>query len=288
MAARYTWRGLLRLSLITIPVRVYPATTSSSDVSFHQFHRRCKTRIQLKKWCPTCEVEVEAGDIIKGHETSRGKYVFVEEEEIKKLRPESTKTIAVSHVLAASAIEPRYVERTYYLAPDSKEARGPFAVIREGLDGKAAIGRLALHGREYLAAVVPDAAAMTLYTLRTAGEVRAQRDINDLSLSGVRVKPEEARLARRVIESFDTLPDLSSMVDNYEAALRELVRKKGAGADVGRDEGPAPAKVVNLMDALRQSLDRVRAGGASTKRGTRAPRKRPSVGPSRRKLKRAS
>lgn len=260
MASRYTWKGLLRLSLITIPIRAYPATKADSDVSFHQFHRRCKTRIQFKKWCPHCDEEVASADIVKGYEASKDKYVFVEDEDVKSLKPESTKTIAVSHVMDRAHLDARYIERAYYLAPDSKQARSPFAVIREALDGKAAIGRLALHGREYLSAVVADDVALTMYTLRTAGEVRSQDEIDDLDVAGVRVKSEEVSLAKRVLESFESDTDLSTFVDNYQVALRQLLKKKGAGETVASDDdAPAPTKVVNLMDALRQSLDRVKA-----------------------------
>src|SRR5688572_15318350 len=144
MGARPTWKGSLKLSLISVPIRVFPATNSGSDVSFHQIHRKCRTRIQLKKWCPHCEEEVTAADIVKGHEAGDGKYAIVEEEEIAAVRPESTRTVDISDVLDISAIDPIYIERTYYLAPDNKAAGEPFAVIREGLEGKAAVGRLAL------------------------------------------------------------------------------------------------------------------------------------------------
>jgi DNA end-binding protein Ku len=258
MATRFTWRGLFRLSLITVPIRAFPATKADSDVSFHQFHRKCKTRIQLRKWCPHCEEPVDTDDLVKGYETAKGKYVFVEDEEVKRLRPESTKTIAVSDVVDRSALDPRYIERTYYLAPDSKEARSPFMVIREALAGKAAVGRLALHGREYLTAVVADDRGMTMHTLRTAGEVRSQSEIDDLDIGGVRVKPEEVKLARRVLETFETDADLETFVDNYQAALRDMLKKKGAGEPLEAEEEPAPTKVVNLMDALRQSLEQVK------------------------------
>jgi DNA end-binding protein Ku len=279
---------MLRLSLITIPIRAYPATRATSDVSFHQFHRRCKTRIQMKKWCPTCDVEVTGDDIVKGYETSKGRYVFVEDEEVKRLRPESTKAIIVSDVLDRTAIDPRYIERTYYLAPDSKDARSPFAVIREGLGEKAAIGRLALHGREYLAAVVADDEALTMYTLRTAGEVRSQDEIEDRDVSGVRVNADEVKLARRVVETFATDADLSGFVDTYQQRLRDMLKKKGAGEDVETEEAPAPTKVVNLMDALRQSLERVPKSTKKTAPASRRKKARVLKHGARPKMRRAS
>lgn len=261
MAARSVWRGAIKLSLISIPVRLYPATTAQSDVSFRQFHRRCRTPIQMKKWCPHCDEEVTKDDIIKGHEASRGRVVFAEEEEVKKLRPERSGTLAITDVMTASVVDPRFIERVYYLAPDSKEAGSAFDVVREALDGKAAVGRMAMHGREYLTAIVADDDAMVLYTLRTAGEVLAREKAADLKFAGGRVKTEEVKLARQVLGSLESDADLSGFPDNYQVRLREMLRKRGPGVTVEDAEAPASgAKVVNLMDALRQSLDAARVG----------------------------
>jgi DNA end-binding protein Ku len=156
-----------------------------------------------------------------------------------------------------SEIDPIYIERSYYLAPDSKAAGAPFGVIREGLDGKAAVGRLALHGREYLVAVLAREKALMLFTLRTAGEVRKMDSIDELDFAAVRVKPEEVKLARQVLNSFETDADLSSFTDNYQEALRAMLEKKGAGEPIEVVEKGKPAKVANLMDALRKSLDQV-------------------------------
>ena len=251
--ARPTWKGSLRLSLIAIPIRVFPATSAASDVSFRQLHRKCHTPIQLKKWCPHCEEEVSAEDIVKGYESSKGHFVLVEEEEIAKLRPESTRVVDLSHVIDAQAIDPIYIERTYYLTPDTKAAGSAFAVMREALDGQAAIGRLALHGREYLVAVMPRELALVLHTLRTAGEVRELSSVPDLSFAEAKTRPEEVKLARQVLGSLKTARDLTAFTDNYEEALREMIARKGAGATVSV-EGETPTKVVDLMQALRQSL----------------------------------
>ena len=256
MAARATWKGSLRLSLITVPIRVFPATNPAADVSFRQIHRKCHTPIQLKKWCPHCDREVTNDEIVKGYESSKGRFVLVEKEDIARVRPESTRVVDITHVLDASAIDSIYIERAYYLAPDNKTAGAPFAVIREGLDGKAAVGRLALHGREYLVAIVPREKALMLFTLRTSGEVRKMNAIDELDFADVKVKPEEVKLARQVLNSFETEADLSRFTDNYQEALREMLETKGAAVPISEEEGK-PTKVVNLMDALRQSLDSV-------------------------------
>ena len=247
----------MKLSLVSIPIRVYPATDSRSDVSFHQLHRKCHTRIQTKKWCPHCKRAVDADEIVKGYEKQKGRFVIVEEKEIKAVRPESTRVAEISHVLDEAIIDPIHVERSYYLAPDGKRAGEPYAVVREGLAGKAAVGRLALHGREYLIAIVAHDRALLLHTLRTKGEVRALKAIDELQYATAKAKPEQLRLIRQVLASFETDAELEDFTDNYQAALKKMLAGKGVEAVADAETGK-PAKVVDLMDALRQSLDRAK------------------------------
>src|SRR5579871_168692 len=155
MAARPTWKGYLKISLVNIPIRVFPATDAAATVSFNQLHSVCRTRIQQKKWCPSCEMEVQNTDIVKGYEFEKGKYVVMDEADLAKVRPESTRVINVVQFAESTVIDPVYVERPYYLAPDGTVAAEAFAVMREGMAGKAAIGKLALYGREYLVAIMP-------------------------------------------------------------------------------------------------------------------------------------
>jgi DNA end-binding protein Ku len=257
-SSRATWRGSIRFSLVTIPIRVFPATTTS-DVAFRQLHSVCHTPIQLKKWCPQCEQEVGADELVKGYESAKGQFVVVDEEEIKKARPESTHTVALSYMLDLKAIDPLYVERAYFLAPDNKEAGSAYAVLREGLGDRAGIGHLSLRGREYLVAVVPKDDHLEMYTLRTAGEVRDASDIDELSFAAGKVKPDEIRLARMVLEHLPEAPKLSTFTDRYQETLREMLAAKVPEARVA-EPGRAGKrdKVVNLMDALRESLSQVK------------------------------
>jgi len=257
MAARATWKGYLKISLVNIPVRVFPATDSAATVSFNQLHRECRSRIQQKKWCPTCQTEVAMSDLVKGYEFEKGKYVVLEDDDINKVRPESTRVINVTQFADASIIDPVYVERPYYLAPDGNVAAEAFAVIREGMAGKAAIGKLALYGREYLVAIQPRENGLVMYTMRHAAEVRAMSAIDELKLVPAKIKPDEVRLARQVIGNFETEGDLTQYKDEYQDELRKVIDAKIAGEEfVSPVEEEAP-KVVNLMEALRQSLDRV-------------------------------
>jgi DNA end-binding protein Ku len=257
MAARPTWKGYLKISLVNIPVRVFPATDAAATVSFNQLHRECRTRINQKRWCPTCETEVPNTDLVKGYEFEKGKYVVLDEEDLAKVRPESTRVINVVQFTDAKTIDPVYVERPYYLAPDGNVAAEAFAVIREGMAGKAAVGKMALYGREYLVAILPRENGLVMYTLRHASEVRAMSAIDELKLVPAKIKPDEIKLARQVIGNFETEGDLTQYKDEYQDELRRIIDAKIAGAEIVAPAEEAPPKVVNLMDALRQSLERV-------------------------------
>jgi DNA end-binding protein Ku len=257
MAARPTWKGYLKISLVNIPIRVFPATDAAATISFNQLHRECRSRIQQKRWCPTCQAEVANTDLVKGYEFEKGKYVVLDEEDIAKVRSESTRVINIVQFADAKLIDPVYVERPYYLAPDGNVAAEAFAVMREGMAGKAAIGKLALYGREYLVAIQPRENGLVMYTLRHASEVRAMGSIDELGTVPAKIKPDEIKLARQVISNFETEGDLTQYKDDYQTELRKIIEAKIAGEEIVAPKDEAPPKVVNLMDALRQSLERV-------------------------------
>ena len=264
MAARPTWKGFLKISLVNIPVRVFPATDSAATISFNQLHGECQTRIQQKRWCPNCEREVPNSEIVKGYEFEKGRYVVMDEDDISKVRPESTRVIDLVQFTDAVAIDPIYVERPYYLAPDGQMGMDAFAVMREGMKGKAGIGKLALYGREYLVAVLPKDKGLVMYTMRHANEVRSMEHIEELDSVPEKVKPEEIKLAKQVIENFEGDLDLEEYRDEYQEELRRIIDAKIAGEEVVATAEETPPKVVNLMDALRQSLDRVSTGKKKT------------------------
>src|SRR3977135_3131155 len=199
MAARPTWKGYLKISLVNIPVKVFPATDAGATLSFNQLHAECQTRIQQKRWCPHCEREVPNTDIVKGFEFEKGRYVIVDEEDVEKVRVDSTRVINLETFTDDTAIDPIYLERPYYLAPDGKVATEAFAVVREGMAGKAGIGKVALYGREYLWRGRPRGAGLIMSTLRHAGEIRSMDGIDELTQMPEKLKPEEVKLARQVM-----------------------------------------------------------------------------------------
>lgn len=267
MAARPTWRGHLKVSLVTVPIRVFPATDSASSVSFNQLHGECQTRIQQKKWCPHCDRQVDKSEIVKGYEFQKGHYVVVDEEDIAKARPESTRIINLLRFADVESIDPIYVDRPYYLAPDGTVAAEAFGVLREALRGKAGIGKLALYGREYVVAVQPRERGLMMFTLRQADEIRKMSAIDELDQVPDEVNDAEIALAKQVIGNFEGELELSEYRDEYQAELRKIIDAKIAGEEVVVPEEDAPAKVVDLMEALRKSLDTV---SASKKRAAKA------------------
>ena len=259
MAARPTWKGYLKISLVNIPIKVFPATDAGATLSFNQLHGECRTRIQQKRWCPQCQREVPNTDIVKGYEFEKGRYVVVDEEDIEKVRVESTRVISLEKFTDDTAIDPIYLERPFYLAPDGPVAKQAFAVIREGMKGKAGIGKVALYGREYLVKVQPREQGLVMYTLRHANEIRRMDAIDELSDMPATMKPDEVKLAQQVIGTFEGDVDFESYRDDYQAGLREIIDAKIEGREIVTQEEEAPPKVVNLMEALRKSLDSISA-----------------------------
>ena len=257
MPPRPTWKGFLKVSLVNIPVKVFPATESADAISFNQLHAECQTRIQQKRWCPHCEREVPNTELVKGYEFEKGRYVVMTEEDIQKVRVESTRVINLVQFAADSQIDPIYVDRAYYLAPDGPMAAEAFAVMREGMAGKAGIGKMALYGREYLVAVRPQKKGLVMYTLHHDAEIRSIDQIEELNSVPAKVKPEEMKLAKQVIATFDADLNLKDYKDEYKEGLRKIIEAKIAGEEIVAPEIQEPARVVDLMEALKRSLDSV-------------------------------
>ncbi|MDO8678017.1 MAG: Ku protein [Acidobacteriota bacterium] len=264
MAARPTWKGYIKVSLVTIPVRVYPATESSATISFNQLHAECQTKIQQKKWCPKCEREITQAEVVKGYEFEKGRWVVVEDEDIAKVKTESTKVIDLMQFTDETSIDPMYVDKAYYLAPEGPMAADAYAVMREGMKGKAGIGKVAIHGREYLVAVKPHKQGMVMYTLHHAAEIRTIDQIDELREVRAKVTPAEMKLAKAVIESIEGELNLSNYKDDYQEGLRKIIDAKIAGEEIVAQEEVATPKVVDLMEALRRSLDQVSSGKKKT------------------------
>jgi DNA end-binding protein Ku len=264
MPPRPTWKGYLKVSLVNIPVKVYPATEASATISFNQLHADCQTRINQKKWCPKCEREITSAEVVKGYEFEKGRWVVIDDEDIAKVRTESTKVINLLQFAADDQIDPMYVDRAYYLVPDGSMATDAYSVMRDGMAGKVGIGKVAIHGREYLVAVKPHKQGLVMYTLHHAAEIRTIDQIDELREVRGKVNPAEMKLAKQVVESFEGELNLADYKDEYQEGLRQIIEAKVAGEEIVAPEEEAPPKVVDLMEALRRSLDQVSSGKKKT------------------------
>ncbi len=273
MALRPTWKGFLKVSLVNIPVKVFPATEPGATLSFNQLHSVCQTRIQQKRWCPSCEREVANTELSKGYEFEKGRYVVVTDEDLEKVRVDTTRVINLVQFSDEESLDPIYVDRAYYLAPDGPMGGDAFAVMREGMKGKVGIGKLALYGREYLVAVKPQGRGLVMYTLHHAAEIRIDECRRRARFDSGAGQAEEIKLAKQVIGTFDGKLDLSRYHDDYRDGLMKIIEAKIAGEEVVAPEVEAPPKVVNLMEALRKSLDSVSAAQKKTAKVAALPKR---------------
>jgi DNA end-binding protein Ku len=283
MPARPTWRAFLRISLIRIPVKVFPATESAATIGFNQLHAKCQTRIRQKRWCPTCDCEVEYREIVRGYEFERGRYVVVTDEDLQKVRIETTRIINLTQFADDEAIDPMYVDNAYYLAPDGAVAAEAFATMRDGMAGKAGIGKVALYGREYLVAIKPQDKGLVMYTLHHDAEMRRIDQIDELNSLPPTTKPEALKLAKQVVSTFDAELNLKDYKDDYTEALQAIIDAKIAGQEVITSEVSTPVPVVDLMDALRKSLGAITAEKKKPARARLTAVKAKSVGAQKRR-----
>ena len=268
MAVRSTWKGFLKVSLVNIPIRVFPATESAATLAFNQLHAECQTRIQQKRWCPKCDREVPLSEVVKGYEFAKGRYVVMQEDDFAKVSTPSTRVINLEQFTDETAVDPMYVDRAYYLAPDGQVAADAYAVMREGMRGKVGIGKVALYGREYLVAIKAQQYGLVMYTLHHAAEIRTIDQIEELATVPRTVKPQELKLAKQVVDMFDGELNLKDYKDEYKEELRKIIDARVAGEEyVAAEVEEPPTNVVDLMAALRKSLD---AASASKKKPVKA------------------
>jgi DNA end-binding protein Ku len=256
MAPRPTWEGHLRLSLVTCPVRLFKATGEGDAVHFHLLAPETHNRVKQQYKDPEDGV-IQRKDLVRGFEVEKDRYVIVKDEEIKKLKLESTKVIDIEKFVQTRTIDRLYWEQPYYLVPDGKPAQEPFAVIREAMsmEGQVALGRLVMNNRERVVAIESRGRGMLLTTLRAHDEVRAEDDVFD-GIVDVRISPQMVEIAKQIISQATGDFDPKEFHDRYQEALRQLVEAKAEGEKIVHRPaaGPQESNVIDLMDALRRSL----------------------------------
>ena len=280
MAARPSWRGQIKLALVSIPVEIYPATKTGKSISFHQVHEPSGQRVRYEKVVPGIG-PVDRDDILKGYEVEKGEYVLLDPEEIEKVKLESRKTLDLTQFVDLTEIDPIYYDKPYYVVPADDLAEEAFVVLRDALKRtkKVGIGQLAMRGQEYVVSLKPCGRGMVLETLRYADEVNKAasyfREIGD-------TKPDEDLLdmAETLIEKKAADFDASEFHNRYIEALKglidEKIKKKGKRIiqDRSSDEPPKGSNVVDLMAALKKSID---SGARETPARKKASAKKPAA-----------
>jgi DNA end-binding protein Ku len=281
MAARPTWQGHLKLSLVTCPVALYTATSSASHVSFHLINPDTNNRIRMVPTDPDTG-PVERSDLVKGYEVSKDEYVLFDDADFDKVKLESTRTIDINQFVDEDDIDRLYWDDPFYVVPEKGVGAEAFAVIRDAMKaaGKIAIGQLVLRGRERQVALEVRGKGLVAYSLRPHDEVRDTADYFD-DIPTVKPDKDMVEIATRIIGQKDAEFDPSKFTDRYDDALKEMIKAKQKGGK-GLVEAPEPddTNVVDLMAALRASLKGSAGGKAATAKkapAKKAPAKKPAA-----------
>jgi DNA end-binding protein Ku len=261
MAPRAYWKGFLRLSLVTCPIALFPATSESEKISFNQINKKTGHRIKYQKVDADTGEEVSNEDIIKGYKVDSDRYLEVSKDELDNIALESTRTIEIDEFVPRSEIDDLYLVRPYYIVPDGKVGHDAYAVIRETIRSldQVALGRVVLTSREHVIGLEARDKGLMGMLLRYPYEVRDSAEYFD-DIQDVKITKDMLDLAKHIVQQKSGHFDPSKFEDHYEAALQELLDKKQKGLPIGHAAKRAPDNVVNLMDALRASL---KTGGTS-------------------------
>jgi DNA end-binding protein Ku len=267
VAPRAYWKGYLKLSLVSCPISLFPASSEREKISFHQINKETGNRIRYKKIDADTGDEVDNADIVKGYEVAKGEYIELDPEEIEAVALDSKHVIDIEEFVPRGEIDELYIRDPYYIVPDGEVGRQAFAVIREALrkEGMVALGKVVFTSREHIIAIEARGKGMVGMTLRYPYEVRKEDEYFD-TIEDEKISKDMIDLAIHIVETKTGHFKPEEFKDEYEDALKDLLRKKQKGEKIVAPKERAPSNVINLMDALRQS---VKSGGA--RRGSPRP-----------------
>jgi len=275
---RTIWNGSISFGLVNIPIGLALAT-QRSDVAFRTLHRECGTPIKQKRWCPLHEREVEADELVKGWEVAKGEFVIVEEADLESVALQRSQAIDILRFVKLADVDPVFFDRTYYLAPAASEAqRRPYVLLLRAMQesGMAAVGKFVLWGKENLCLIRPQGETLAMETLFFADDVRSKSEIEE-AVEATEVKKAELALAGQVIESLVGEWNAAEFENEYRRDLKAMLEAKLAGHEITRPEPAPETPVVDLMEALRRSVEDVqgrRSAGGGGKKTKSAPARR--------------
>ncbi len=279
VAPRAYWIGYLKLSLVSCPIALFPATTEREKTSFHQLNRATGNRIRYKKVDAETGDEVDNADIVKGYEVAKGEYIELTPDELDAVAIESKHVIEIDEFVPRKEIDELYMRDPYYIVPDGEVGQQAFAVIREAIrkEGMVALGKIVFTSREHIIALEARGKGMVGVTLRYPYEVRNEAEYFD-TIEDEKIPKDMIDLAVHIVETKTGHFKPQHFKDQYEDALKDLLRRKQKGEKIERPKERAPSNVINLMDALRQSL---KTGGGGSRRTASRPTTRAAKKPAR-------
>lgn len=261
MAPRTSWKGFLKLSLISIPVKAYTAHETTETIRLNQLHKDCHQRVKYQKVCPE-HGELKSADIVSGYEFSKDEYTVIDPQEIAKLRPESDHAVRIHGFVESSQLDPIYhAGKTYYLTPDGVAGDKPYALLHKGMIDRdvVALAQIVIAGREQLVSLRPTGDLIAVTVLHPHARVRDaapfEKELNDLEVSAEEVALTETLIQASTLKKFD----YSSYKDEYVDRLRELIRLKVEGREIVQAPDAEEPKILNLMDALKRSVAEAQA-----------------------------
>lgn len=248
------WKGSITFGLLSIPIRMYTAARSER-VELHQLHKKCHTRLRQRLFCPECNRIVDRSEVVKGYEYAEGKYVVVDEDEIKKITPASSRAMEILAFVKEEQIDPVYFDASYFAMPE-KDNEKPYALLLKALEdtGRVAIAKLTMHQREYTVFIRPRYHGITIHTMYFANEIHEVPGYGELDKSIV-LKPQEIKLAQQLVETLSEDFNPKQYHDTFQENLKALVAAKVEGKPAIQEEAPAKrAPVIDMMEALKRSL----------------------------------
>lgn len=270
------WKGVVSFGMVSIPIRLYNATESSAKVSFRQLCPEHHSPITYKRWCAEGDHEVQYSEIQRGYEVGKDRYVIIDDKDLDNLPLPTAHSIDISEFVAVEEIEPGlYFDNAYFVEPEEL-GKKPYQLLKQALQatGKMAIAKIALRDKEHLAALHPNGKGLIMNTLHWPDEIRSAEDLKGLD-GEVKINPKELEMAKALIESLADTFDPSRYRDEYREAVMKVVQAKMEGEVIEAPEAPQPAKVMDLMEALRQSVEQAKK--------QRAGREKPAAEAKRRK-----
>lgn len=260
MAARAIWTGIITFGMVSIPIKLYSAT-DSKDISFNQLHCECKSRIKEQKFCPTCDRKVETDEIEKGYEYAKGQYVIVTKEDLERVPVPAKNNIEIKEFVRLDEIDPVYYEKTYYIEPEDK-AKKPFTLFMRALQekGMTAIATFALRTKERLCALRPMDGTLICNSLLYPDEIRVSKG---KELPEVQLSDKEISMASMLIDMMTHEFKPEDYQDSYREALLKIIEAKLEGKEIAESPAAGPGKVIDLMDALAASMEKMKAHKAA-------------------------